>query len=256
MATIEERNLLAERLFSSVGTNAAKLPNEEITGFLSMKGHAYNHELMVIGRAVNRFAEGILPNNLCNPVLSTQYAQNIFDAVIGGVIEDRNRCPMLWVTDWWGTDRAGSNYNTAKSAFWRVIRQIINELHIPCVNDQNWPSHLVWSNLYKIAPSKGGNPGSKLCDIQLQGCLELLQMEVTNYLPRRILFLTGINWARPFITALHGNINARNPAFTHVEAYGSANTAAEHQYRFVVASHPMGKPECPWVNEVLQAFQL
>ncbi len=255
MATIEEQNLLATRLLSSVGRSAAQLPNEEITGFLSMTGHAYNHELMVIGRAVNGFAEGIHPRNLCNPILSTQYAKKIFDAVIGGVVEDQNRCPMLWVTDWWGADRAGGNYNTARSAFWRVIREVIIGLHIQHVNNQNWPSHLVWSNLYKIAPAKGGNPGSKLCNIQLQGCLELLKMEVTNYLPKRILFLTGIDWARDFITALRGNINTRNPAFTHVEAYGNANTAAGHQYRFVVASHPMGKPESPWVNEVLQAFQ-
>ena len=79
-------------------------------------------------------------------------------------------------------------------------------------------------------------------------------MEITNYLPKRILFLTGIDWAEPFIADLHGNINARNPAFTHVEAYGTANTPCGHQYRFVVACHPMTRPEGPWVNEVLQVL--
>lgn len=255
MATVEEKNLLATKLLPLVARNAATLRNEEITGFLSMTGHLYRHELMVIGRAVNGWVEGIHPRNLCNPFSSSaQYAEKIFDSAIG----DQNRCPMLWVTDLWGADRAGKKYNTAKSAFWRVIREVVSQLNIANINNDNWPSHLVWSNLYKIAPAKGGNPGDKLCDLQLDDCVELLRMEITNYQPKRILFLIGIDqWAPAlnFITKLHGTIGARNPAFTEVQAYGNAtNKTCAHQYRFVMARHPMTRPEVTWVNEVLQVL--
>ncbi len=265
MATIEEQNLLAT-ILSSVGRESAQLPNEKITGFLSMTGHAYNHELMVIGRAVNGWLNGVYPNKLSNQIVT--HAQDAFDratkpsphanAIRRPILPITNPCPMLWVTDLWGAHRAGKDYNTAKSAFWRVIKNVVHQLNIKNINDDNWPSHLVWSNLYKISPAEGGNPSDKLCDLQLDGCLEFLKMEIKNYQPKRILFLIGIKqWepARKFITALHRKIGATNPAFTQVQAYGNATNDCGHQYRFVVASHPMRKPEDPWVNEVLQAFQ-
>lgn len=266
MATIEEQNLL-ETILSSVGRDVSRLPKEEITGFLSMTGHSYNHELMVIGRAVNGWLDGVYPNNLRNQIIVKAHAQDAFDratqpsphATINRrpMLPITNPCPMLWVTDLWGAARAGNDYNTARSPFWRVIKNVVHQLNIKNINDDNWPSHLVWSNLCKVAPADGGNPGERLCEIQLKNCIALLKMEITNYLPKRVLFLTGIGWAEPFITALTalgGNINARNPKFSYVEAYGSANTTCGHQYRLVVASHPQGNPEGPWVKEVLQVL--
>ena len=60
MATLQERDLFATQLLLLVGRNCMRLPpNEKITGFLSMSGHDYNNELMVIGRAVNGWDDGI-----------------------------------------------------------------------------------------------------------------------------------------------------------------------------------------------------
>ncbi|WP_139031783.1 hypothetical protein [Candidatus Competibacter denitrificans] len=225
-------------------------PNKKITGFLSMSGHDCNNEIMVIGRAVNGWDDGIYPNELRNQAFAINYAQKIFD----GSIEDPKypgRCPMLWITRLWGVH---TGYNTARSAFWRVIREVVDGLEIANIHKPYWPSHIVWSNLYKIAPANGGNPGGALCNIQLQGCVELLKIEIATYRPRRILFLTGMNWAEPFINAIHGNIHSSINRFTQVETHGKAVTAG-HQYTFVVASHPQGKPEVTWVNEVLQVFR-
>ena len=79
MATIEEQNLLAT-ILSSVGRKSAQLPNKEITGFLSMTGHAYNQELMVIGRAVNGWLGGVYPNNFRNQSVIQKQTQDAFDS--------------------------------------------------------------------------------------------------------------------------------------------------------------------------------
>ena len=185
MATIQEQNLLAT-ILSLVGREAANLPNEKITGFLSMKGHAYNHELMVIGRAVNGWLDGVYPNNFSNQAVIKKHAQDAFDSATNPSPwgDGINPCPMLWVTDLFGSDRAGSNFNTKKSAFWRVIKQVTKKLNIQGVYDNNWPSHLVWSNLYKVSPAEAGNPSNGLCKLQLKYCLELLRSCEKTQLPK------------------------------------------------------------------------
>ena len=43
-----------------------------------------------------------------------------------------------------------------KSAFWRVVKSVSQQI----INDKDgWYKHIVWSNLYKLSPTGGGNPG-------------------------------------------------------------------------------------------------
>ena len=246
MATTKERDVLAEKILLPVGRNATRLYHQ-VTGFLSMKGDRYDHKLMVVGRAVNGWTQGILPHELAEPLASERYAAEVFDSVAGS-----GRCPMTWVTDCWGN--SGSNYNTKRSAFWRVIRAVVGETDIANINEGDWPSHLVWSNLYKVAPANGGNPDTTLCDIQFSGCLSLLEIELSNYCPYRLLLLTGLAWAEPFLQ--HISPGFKRVSNSYVEAIGQFNLASGITTKVVVAAHPQGKQEGEWVKEVMEAFNV
>jgi hypothetical protein len=241
VATIEEKNILATQILPAIGAGHSRLPLAEVTGFLAMAGHLYQSGLMVVGRAVNGWTAGISPAALLVPANAHTYANTVLESVTGA------NCPMSWVADCWG---AAIGYNTRKSAFWRAIRAVVHGLHIADVLSPQWPSYLVWSNLYKVAPAAGGNPNGTLCSLQLPGCIDLLRLELATYTPTRLLFLTGMNWANPFLSLLGAPVQ-KNPAFQYVEGFGQATLPGGYQVNFTVASHPQGKPETPWVNEVL-----
>jgi len=243
VATEKERDFLAEVILPSIETNSVKLGKSKITGFLSMKGDLYNSKLMVIGRAVNGWTEGICPSELKSKISKKEYADTVFNTITRS-----DGCPMEWVTECWGSQQG---YNTKKSAFWRVIRSVVGELGLAELEQNNWPSHLVWSNLYKLSPEAGGNPSSSLCKIQFPGCCSLLEIELLNYLPKRLLFLTGIGWARPFLENICSVVKGEQ---RHVEAKGTFKLNNQ-TIQVVVATHPQGKPENEWVQEVIKAFQ-
>jgi hypothetical protein len=145
---------------------------------------------------------------------------------------------MAWVSDLW---RATTGYRTGRSAFWRVIRRVSAGDHA----DQDWPSRLVWTNLYKVAPAAGWNPGANLQRAQRALAIELLNIELGEYAPRRVLALTG-SWIGSFEDGLGLSLEARTGL---VEGVGMRGDAA-----WVVAKHPMGKPETRYVSEVRAAF--
>lgn len=243
MATTAERELFEIGVLSPVVQQAERLRTPEVTGFLAMSGQAYDGGLMVIGRAVNGWTDGISPKDLSLPTNITKYAALVQESVAGG-----GECPMSWVTSSWG---AAEGYNPAHSAFWRCVRNITKDLNIVDSECANWSSHLVWSNLYKLSPAEGGNPNDRLCDAQRQGCLELFKLELRTYRPSRVLFLTGMDWANPFVA---GAQLQNNEDFMLVERYGRIRLEDGADVQCVVAVHPQGKPEADWVREVLAAF--
>ncbi|NWO06077.1 MAG: hypothetical protein HLX50_10375 [Alteromonadaceae bacterium] len=215
----------------------------EVTGFLAMSGKAFDGALMVLGRAVNGWAEGISTDELRMPDKASQYAEIVQDSVAGN-----ETCPMSWVTDCWG---ATKGYNTKRSAFWRCIRNVTAGLNVVDAECANWSSHLVWSNLYKVALAEGGNPTNKLCQAQLAGCVDLFKLELRTYRPSRLLFLTGSDWADPF---LDGVDLQESDHFHYVQQYGRCRLVDGLETQCVVAAHPQGKPEADWVREVVTAF--
>jgi hypothetical protein len=203
---------------------------------------------MVVGRAVNGWTKGIVPHQLSNDALCLDYARSVYRSVTENM---PGKCPMSWVTACWG---ATEDYNTRQSAFWRVIRAVVGRLDIANVDDDAnpWPSHLVWSNLYKIAPAKGGNPGGNLRQAQFEGCVKLFRWELEKYQPQRLLLLTGRAWADPFLhEAWQEGTLPQGQAF--VQAIGHVK-CGPHAATCVIASHPQGKNETNWVNEVVAAF--
>jgi len=206
---------------------------EALCGFIALEGDKYKsgRKLMVIGRAVNGWGDGQSIAELQNPTARAEF--------VDGFVYPDGECQMAWVAKSAG---ASDTYNTNSSAFWRVIREVSRCLGV-WQDDQEdgWSSHLVWSNLYKVSPYAGGNPSNKLCEIQEPGCIDLLRTEIREFAPDKVLFLTGMDWAWPFMKGLGCRLQAVDGL---VEAVGTVtNGIAEEATPFVVAQHPQAKPE-------------
>ena len=227
-----------------IGESSNSLPAVPITGFMAMVGSQFRGDLMVVGRSVNGWTRGLQPQEFSDRNSLETFLDNVYESATSG-----KPCPMQWVSQRWGN--YNHDYNTRKSAFWRVIRRVVGELQIADVERPEWPSYLLWSNLYKFAPEKGGNPSSTLCNIQLDGCKSLLRKEIEKYRPKRILFLTGIGWAEPFIAKIQ---ITTIPAQQYVEGVGRLDGPQQLQSCVVVVTHPQGKKEDIWVREVMNAF--
>jgi hypothetical protein len=205
--------------------------------FSAQKGELYNNNLMIVGRAVNDWdgdfqLDDMQTDSLVKKLFSKASVQG---------------CPLEWVESSWGNSKG---YNTKKSAFWRVIRslsQSINKLS----SDDRWESKLVWSNLYKIAPSGGGNPSDSLCGYQFDGCNELLKAEIEEYKPKCIVFFTGEDWFDGFLSE---NISLTHNSDTRwVDASGTFSLNG-FTTKIVIAKHPQGKPETELLNEIIDAI--
>ena len=220
--------------------------DEKLTGFFPMSGKEYNGDLMVVGRSVNGWG------GESSAVEFTEQGQRecfLKSAREFRPVEDDDDA-MIWVIKQSGSTKG---FNSKRSAFWRVIGETLLKLNICDFDNESWPSYLVWSNLYKISPSEGGNPKQSLINIQHDSCVELLHLELKTYEPKCLLFLTGIDWACPF---LRDRRFKRFSEFQHsaskqVEDFGQLCGDT----KFVVARHPQGKPEEEWTDEVSEAFK-
>jgi hypothetical protein len=216
---------------------AATDPNVPLVPFWPLRGAAYDAELLVIGRSVNGWIEDWTATELADPATRRAAVERMrIDA------EPAEGCRMGWVTNLWS---AQDGYNTRRSAFWRVLRRIVLTEPAHGAGADHWSSYLVWTNLYKVSPAAGWNPGADLQRAQRADAIELLRLEVAEFAPRRVLALTG-GWIAPFADDLG---LALEPRAGFVEGIGHVEGRA-----WVVAKHPMRKPEAPFVAEVLAAF--
>jgi hypothetical protein len=205
--------------------------------FWPLRGAAYDGGLLVIGRSVNGWVESWTARQLREPSIRRAAVERMRSDA-----EPADRCRMAWVTD-----LAGPNdvYNTNLSAFWRVLRRIVLSDTSTGLDDARWSSRLAWTNLYKVSLGAGWNPGADLQRAQRRSAIELLNREVEQFAPRRVLALTG-GWIGPFSDGLGLHLTTRSGL---VEGVGMKGDCA-----WVVAKHPMMKPEGPFVSEVLAAF--
>lgn len=232
-------------LFKNVGEQNKVLEGQHYTAFGALAGKKYSGELMVIGRAVNGWLKNWAPCEMNSEQERKKRVRELF-----GNNENSEQCPMSWVTEKWGNN---NEYNTKKSAFWQVIQCVIRDLGIS--HDDLWSSHLLWSNLYKISPSKGGNPSSKLIKLQRDYCLDILECEVKEFKPRRILFLTGLDWADSFLKKLNvTSITKLSSNFVDFTGFSHFNDNTIT--KVVVAQHPQGKSREKIVTEIYGGFEL
>lgn len=240
MASSAERLILEQRILPAIGSDARRLGSRPVTGFLGVQGAAYSGALLVIGRAVNEWALPVVPAELADDRTRRAYA-----ASIEKVVQGAGSCPMTWLSENWGNPHA--TYDPKRSAFWRVVRGVAAPY---CGNGHTWSSSLAWTNLYKVTSAAGGNPGGLLKRLQFSACAELLRLEIAEFKPRLALFITGLDWAEPFLK--EQGLTCKPTKSEFVQAIG---LFPDRQYgrAFVVARHPRGRSEAAWIDEVTRA---
>ena len=113
-------------------------------------GSRWAGELLICGRAVNGWEEEPWFAHHAN---KSEVRHDLASRALAGWTADP--CPMRWVTDLWHHQ---TEYNTARSAFWRVVQAVTTGLGIANKTEELWSSHIAWTNLYRVAPHAGGNP--------------------------------------------------------------------------------------------------
>lgn len=212
-----------------------------LTGFACLRGNLYNNGLLVVGRAVNGWASKWTADELRDQSKVGELVEELYPTT--GTAD----CPLMWVSDSWGQN--GNEYNTKKSAFWRVIRGVVSGLSEGHFDDCAWPSTIAWSNLYKVSPAAGRNPSEPLADAQLAQCKKILEEEIRWLNPSRILFLTGWGWAQWFLPDLQFAVD------TNVESPIEASGIIFNKARVVVLPHPERKTGQPLVTAAVDYFQ-
>jgi len=211
---------------------------------------------MVVGRAIGNGGWGRDPKKPLDTETATPgIVQSFVRDLYEWGKEDGND-EMRWINAQWGvsrtTETGEKNYNTATSAFWRVIRRVLIRVdRAACDDADHWASHLVWTDLYKL--SAHGNPTGRLESGQRDGCIRTLKAELDEYAPSKVLFLTGLNWAEAFLDNIYHTASSW-PLEPPLEAAGQIQLSNGATSAFVVTPHPQGKPETPIVERAVQAF--
>lgn len=210
----------------------------QVTAFWPVRGSAFRagESLLVIGRAVNGWTDDAV-------VLGAPEAEMRARDVLGQAQRSAWRpSPLAWLEK----DQVGPNgYRPRRSQFWATARGVASHLD---GTQRDWTDRLAWSNLYKIAPHSGGNPGSLLRRAQHPYSEELLEREVADWRPGRILILAGWWWTKTALPSIcrHWPRCSNDP---FVEATGSWADVP-----VVVACHPQGREIAPLVDSVRAAF--
>ncbi len=200
----------------------------KLTVFSASAGTGYNGKIMVVGRAVNGWNHYLDPN-------SEASVKNCISSVQNALVTEN----LNWVKAHWGSR---DKYNTRKSAFWRLAKAISATAK---PNSEFHTDAIVWTNLYKAAKEEGGNPSRRLMNTQFQFCKQILDAEIDYYKPAYVVFLTGLSWAKPFLTTAT-QIDS-NPAWDYVEQVGVYQSC-----KYVVGQHPQGKNEELHLDEIVE----
>lgn len=146
---------------------------------------------------------------------------------------------MQWVENAEG-NREG--YNSNRSAFWRVIKQVAQHYY-----SDNWSSYIAWSNVCKVAP-QGGNPNDSLYYAQLEDCKKILKTEIEVLSPKFVIFLTGENWAVDFLRFLNGGRDTHSIQTENWCDYECKVYQFDDKITYIRSEHPERKPESNHVS--------
>jgi len=188
-----------------------------------------NHGLLCVGRATNGW------DSWTNNEVTVD---NVFDCIFNKSDQ------MKWVEKLEGNEE----YNTNKSAFWRVIKQIAQHYH-----PTNWTSFIAWSNICKVAPEKG-NPNNTLYEAQIDVCHQILQTEINVLSPKVVLFLTGKNWANSTLRYLNHSQSTKSIK-KHSWGDYECKVYEIDNVIYLLSEHPQGKPEVEHVQCVIDLLK-
>jgi hypothetical protein len=167
-----------KKLFDELATSRRSSEFPELAAFRVQVGSSFSPEsgLLVVGRATNgwncKFRIDEM-NGTSSP--TPEKLVNNLRGMDGYLIQsDQQNC---WAK---------------RSAFWQTVRSVLCRLN-PNLKDE-WPNHVCWTNLAKIAPAEKGNPSGALWNAQAKRCTELLRIETRALAAERVLVLAGYDW--------------------------------------------------------------
>lgn len=223
---------LYQNLINQLYVGKDLFQEEHLVLWSSILGKEYDQKLMIVGRAGNG-GEIYIDKTI------DQYKEDSFNELM-----DNFEKGLDWVINSWGVNEG--EYNPKKSAFWRISKKLSDEIIEDSVNVLN---RIAYSNLYKVANYSGGNPSSKLMNVQFELCREILLKEIELYKPAIIIFLTGWSWAKWFLP-INSKNHVTNFENKFVEFSGKLNTSL-----VIVGQHPQGKPELEHFNEIIHELE-
>jgi hypothetical protein len=89
---------------------------------------------------------------------------------------------------------------------------------------------------------------------QFPFCRRLIEQEIEHFSPKRLLLLTGLDWALPFLNTEHLSFEQKSSR-SIVKGIGLLHFASSgFSIPTVIAPHPQGKKEATIVQEIVDAF--
>lgn len=203
-----------KELYDAVKTNFG---NEKLSRFFPMCGTRYNEELQVSKEVFETNVKFVSDEEFREKYMEPAVHLMIVGRSVNGWTELNEKVAEEFATaganailqngfDWLGDDGKGIDtyiresdkkecrYNINRSSFFRCTRKILNQLKPVTAVDKRWFEHIVWNNLYIIAPLHTGNAEGMLQDVQLEVGKKLLQQQIAYYKPTHILFITDWDW--------------------------------------------------------------
>lgn len=150
----------------------------------------------------------------------------------------------------WVNDQEGSNegYDTNKSAFWRVVKKISSHFY-----QDKWYANVAWSNLYKLAPGKTGNPDGSLRYKQSSACHKIFKKEIELLSPKYVIMLTS-SWGMDFLVYMNGCV----PVSIGTESWGRGYETEMYEIDgtiYIKSFHPQGKSEPEHVEAIVRLLK-
>ena len=170
--------------------------------------------LMLIGRSVNGWTT-------LTEETSIKFAQNAVNTMTQpGFSWLRN--DGQGVDTYTRPDGTEARYNINKSSFFRCTKRILNAMKPITTIQDRWFEHMVWSNLYTVAPPDTGNAEGKLQDVQLEISKRLLIQQIKHYAPTHMLFMTDWEyWFERFADIFPNVKKVGNSVTDSVVGYGT-----------------------------------
>jgi hypothetical protein len=216
-------------LLETIATKSHQFVGHQLVAFHPMRGPGEAVDTMYIGRALNGWHWDFRVEEL-NPDP---------DFILNRILEDKHEATahedrLDWVEKYWQNSTKG--YNTAKSQFWQVIRQISIARNQP---GEEWWDDIVWTNFFKIAPAKR-NPTSKMIKVMGQASHELLLAEIEYYQPRNIVCLSGLSYAAHLLASAETTTKVPYNG-SLLEYAGDVAWADGRNIRLIIAPHPQSR---------------
>lgn len=151
----------------------------------------------------------------------------------------------------------GKNGIKTKSQFIKIAKDISRDIYRADDNSKNnkeWYDNIAWSNLYKVAPEKGGNSSIKIRKKYCEDCISIFEKEIDILSPKIVVLLTGWTWAKPFLYDLNNGekLEKLEEISWDKDKNYKAKAIKIKDIIYILSEHPQGKLEESHINAILE----